>query len=157
MNDYYVYTHKRRNDGVIFYIGKGRGDRAWSVEGRTNRWVREAADYGREVTIVAKGMTEAAALLMESVMISMHRGTLVNVHAKGQSTEPTVRLGKARPFAVHKGRNFYCWRKLNTPSKHATVEEMLRRYGGTRHQWQQVVIGYRRNCRGWAIDRSYRQ
>ena len=156
MEDFYVYTHKRKSDGSIFYVGKDRGNRAWDVEGRTNAWVRAAVDSGREVHIVADRLSECSALLLESMMISLYGELLVNVLPKGVSSEPKLRLGRARPFATHKGRNYYVWRHQGKKPIHASIEDMRKRLGGTYRQWHLVILGHRCNVKGWEIDRRYR-
>ena len=35
---YYVYAHKKKQDGEIFYIGKGVGRRAYKKTGRSTYW-----------------------------------------------------------------------------------------------------------------------
>jgi hypothetical protein len=38
MTYYYTYVHIRPDTGVIFNVGKGKGRRAWSFEGRNKHW-----------------------------------------------------------------------------------------------------------------------
>lgn len=44
--DFYVYVHKKKTNGEVFYVGKGSGKRAWSAFGRNSLWKRTADKYG---------------------------------------------------------------------------------------------------------------
>ena len=44
--DFYVYVHKKKSNGEVFYVGKGSGKRAWSSFGRNEIWQRTANKYG---------------------------------------------------------------------------------------------------------------
>ena len=50
--DFYVYVHKKKTNGEVFYVGKGSGKRAWSAFGRNSMWKRTADKYGWLVEIV---------------------------------------------------------------------------------------------------------
>ena len=50
--DFYVYVHKKKTNGEVFYVGKGSGKRAWSAFGRNSLWKRTADKYGWLVEIV---------------------------------------------------------------------------------------------------------
>lgn len=80
---FYVYFHRKMTDGEIFYVGKGRGNRAWSVDGRTRAWVKVVADHGRIVEIYRDNLPEALAGLHERDQIAFLLSIgqeLVNVH-----------------------------------------------------------------------------
>lgn len=48
-NDYYVYLHKRKDNGEVFYIGQGRLKRATTSHKRTDSW--------KKVCVIANGFT----------------------------------------------------------------------------------------------------
>lgn len=84
--DFYVYLHKTP-DGAPFYIGKGRGLRAYSKYDKGKGWcdvVDEAGSF--EVEILRVGMTEEEALIFERDKIIEYgrrcdgTGPLVNVN-----------------------------------------------------------------------------
>src|SRR5258708_30868023 len=87
MTDYYVYAHRalsRRDRGEIFYIGKGRGKRAWSKDGRNPHWRAVVAKYGYAVEMVMDGLTEAQAFELEkSLIVISGREVLCNLTAGG--------------------------------------------------------------------------
>lgn len=77
--DYYVYAHRDLN-GVVFYIGKGRGYRAYSKDQRSGAW-KIAAKDGYNVEILKFGIDENTALSEEMKLLSEPRNdwNLVNI------------------------------------------------------------------------------
>lgn len=79
-SQHYVYLHKRLTDGSIFYVGKGRGRRAWSSSGRNRWWKNVSAKRGFSVEIAKDGMPEPCALAYERCVIaSIGRENLTNL------------------------------------------------------------------------------
>lgn len=75
----YVYVHKRE-DGEVFYVGKGRGNRAWQP-GRGDLWtqyVQTRASGRYVVEIVADGLSDERALEFEDELIEQYGRQLVN-------------------------------------------------------------------------------
>lgn len=66
---YYVYSHIKKTDGTCFYIGKGKGTRAFSKSSRNQHWHRVVAKYDYEVVFIAENLTECEALLLEEQCI----------------------------------------------------------------------------------------
>lgn len=69
--DFYVYIHRRETDGSVFYVGKGRDRRAWDMTNRNGDWKQEARAHGCSVFIIRDGMSEACALTLEGIGISI--------------------------------------------------------------------------------------
>jgi len=72
---FYVYRHIK--GGVVFYVGKGSGPRAWDA-GRLSRnpyWWEfvESIKHDYEVQIVAAGLSEDEALAIESALINANK------------------------------------------------------------------------------------
>jgi hypothetical protein len=85
MRIYYTYKWLRE-DGTPYYIGKGKGNRAWAIHKRKN--VSYYPPEGR-VEIIMKGLTEDEALLHEVWLIALYKrkcegGLLINIAAGGQ-------------------------------------------------------------------------
>jgi len=85
--EYYVYVHRKKTDGTIFYVGKGCGKRAWS-KARSVHWKRVVQKHGFTVEIIHSGLQEWYAFELEKEMIlrigrlNDKTGPLVN-HSEG--------------------------------------------------------------------------
>lgn len=66
-NRYYVYLHKTL-DGVVFYVGKGTGDRKEAKNGRTATWKRVAKN-GFTVEVYKDNLSDIDATLLEDSLI----------------------------------------------------------------------------------------
>ena len=70
--DFYVYVHKKKSSGEVFYVGKGSGKRAWSSFGRNELWKRTANKYGWYVEIVENNLQDWYAFELERDLISFY-------------------------------------------------------------------------------------
>lgn len=73
-NGFYVYLHRRATTGAVFYVGKGRGRRAWGRAQRNRHWRNIASKNGVLVEILMSGMVERDAFELEIHTISKMRG-----------------------------------------------------------------------------------
>ena len=73
---YYVYLHKDKETGHVFYVGKGSGRRAWETGRRSNAWKEKVASLtnGWEAEILAKDLSELEALGLEEDAIEKYGG-----------------------------------------------------------------------------------
>jgi hypothetical protein len=86
MEQYYVYTHLNPQSKEIFYVGIGKGNRAWNQwAGRNKFWENYVNKYGFEVEIIAENITRNQAGKIEIELITHlgrrqmdEGGTLVN-------------------------------------------------------------------------------
>ena len=83
--DYYVYVYKKKSSGDVFYIGKGKGRRAWDFSrGRNKHTKRTARKHGVIVEILRQDMTECCALTLEKVAIHIYGlDSLTNICSGG--------------------------------------------------------------------------
>lgn len=85
MKDYYVYLHRKATDGEVFYVGKGRGRRAYLMDSRSDFHKRVVSKYGVKVEIVEDHLQEWYAYELEQNLISYYgkridgTGSLVNI------------------------------------------------------------------------------
>jgi hypothetical protein len=104
---YYVYLHRDRATQRPFYVGKGKGRRAYDVEGRHPEWhgtVKNLVD-GFAIEIVKNDLTEEEAYDLERELIRRcgkvndGTGTLVNLTDGGSLDfgEASVEFGIALP------------------------------------------------------------
>jgi len=64
MNEFYVYAHK--NNGKVFYVGKGRRRRAWAISGRNNKWKKFTENcITWDVVMLAENLSEKSAHSLE--------------------------------------------------------------------------------------------
>lgn len=87
----YVYIHRRESDGVIFYVGKGRGYR-WGSLLRSLHWKNVARKHGVYCEIVGNSLTDSEALLLEArLILTLGRisdgGILVNITTGGEGMD----------------------------------------------------------------------
>lgn len=93
---FYVYKHMRRDTGLVFYIGKGKGDRAFSRRGRNPYWRHIVDRFGYDVCIVKDGLYESEAFLLEKELIrqfgrkDIKNGFLVNLTDGGDGPAGAV-------------------------------------------------------------------
>jgi hypothetical protein len=86
--DYYVYLHRKKTTGDVFYVGKGHANRAWSSSGRSTHWKSVVNKHGLVVEIVESNLQEWAAFELECALIALHgrmetgHGLLIN-HTDG--------------------------------------------------------------------------
>lgn len=67
-NIYYIYIHRRLDTNEIFYVGKGKNNRAYSKKNRNNYWKNITKD-GYLVEILHKDLSESDAYLKEIELI----------------------------------------------------------------------------------------
>ena len=67
---YYVYIHKRKDNNVVFYVGKGSGDRRYSKYNRSSDWHRVVSTCGGFYSeVLVENLEENDSLMTESFFI----------------------------------------------------------------------------------------
>lgn len=97
-NVYYVYEHWRPDTGACFYVGKGKGKRAWDLKRMRNKHfcavVAKLARAGMavDVRVIARDLAEEDALQLEIKTIALRRTpALTNLTEGGDGmTRPTA-------------------------------------------------------------------
>lgn len=84
-----VYCHKRKDDGIIFYIGIGSEKRAYRTSGRTEIWKRIADKHGFTVSVTHKNLIWEEACVIEKYLVSFYGkindgGLLCNITDGGE-------------------------------------------------------------------------
>jgi hypothetical protein len=111
-NDFYVYMHIKEESDEIFYVGKGRKNRAFSKHGRNKHWNNIVQKYNYKVDILYEGLTNDEACIIEKDFIKkigrkdLMLGTLVNMTDGGDGVvgnEPWNK-GKKMDPSWNKGR-----------------------------------------------------
>lgn len=101
---YYVYLHRRASDGSVFYVGKGKLDRAWRKSSRSDYWNRIARKHGVIVDIVSDGMMEDNAFDLECDLIGIHIDQTCNLTAGGEGRSGRAQTEKQK-IATSKSRS----------------------------------------------------
>ena len=126
-NKFYVYLHFRNDDGSIFYVGKGYGNRHKSLSGRNPHWKNTANKHGWFSEVVTPLMSEDDAFYAERMIIYYYRESgfkLCNIADGGEGssgvkhTEETrekyraAKIGKKQsPEHAAKSANAKCGKK----------------------------------------------
>lgn len=105
VNRFYVYVHRRKTDGSIFYVGKGSGFRASSKSGRNKWWRRIVIKHGYYYEIIKDGMTNEESCSLEIKLISELRRAgedICNVANGGESGLVGVPMSKEQKELLSK-------------------------------------------------------
>lgn len=73
MKNFYVYRHIRLDTNTPFYIGKGKGYRAYIKTNRNSYWNNIVSSVGYKVEIVIINLTETEAFAEESSLIKLYK------------------------------------------------------------------------------------
>lgn len=88
--DFYVYEHRRKDTGAVFYVGKGCGQRAKNLHNRGRYWCNVAkAAGGINITYPVINVDEEMAFLAEMELIDAYRKRgirIVNISDGGEGT-----------------------------------------------------------------------
>lgn len=69
--EHYVYIHRRMSDGKVFYVGKGKGRRAYEKHNRSEWWKAIERKHGRIVDFYIEGVSDQYAKYLEVKLIDM--------------------------------------------------------------------------------------
>ena len=89
--DFYVYLHRKKTTGEVFYVGKGKGKRAWDFVRRSDFWKHVENKHGVDVEIYQNNLQEWYAFELEKNLIALYgrvtdgKGSLVNLTDGGES------------------------------------------------------------------------
>ena len=124
MKNHYVYIHLKADTREPFYVGKGFGRRAWDKSHRSLFWKSTVKKHGHIVELLHTDLTEAEALSLEIIAISLFgRGNLCNFTnggegCSGRNLSPESRL------------------KLSVSKKRNMTPETRKKMGDARRRWK---------------------
>lgn len=111
---FYVYRHIRNDTGQVFYVGKGRGNRAWSKGGRNFLWQEIAKESGYKIEFVKFNISEDEAFGLEkSTILDIGIENLCNLSIGGGGSSGYKLTEKQR----EKQRNALIGRKVSEETK----------------------------------------
>jgi len=150
---FFVYVHRRADDGTVFYVGKGtvkrgRCERAFERFGRSRYWNAVVAKHGFEVEVVAHFMVESDSHAFECALIREYgRSRLVNLTAGGEGSVGIVVSPQARAklSALAKRPRSKAWIKSVSASRKRTGNNGIVRAGDTLPAWwrEKIAAGQR--------------
>lgn len=143
---HYVYTHLNPKTKDVFYVGIGKGNRAWNKgAGRNKFWDNYVNKHGFEVEIVAEGLTRKQAGKIEIDLIAHlgrrqidEGGVLVNRSTGGDGgsggythTEEWIQKHRERHLGKPKG-----------PLSDETKAKLSKALTGRKVTWGKPVLQY---------------
>lgn len=133
MSDFYVYLHCKATNGEPYYVGKGKGRRAWKMSGRSERWQRTHSKYGTIVEVIFENLSEEEAFDLEknSIIELKYCGySLANLTDGGEGASGRavtdrqrellrlVHLGKPKkPEAIEKTRQAHLNKEVSAETR----------------------------------------
>jgi hypothetical protein len=90
---YYVYQHRKADTNDIFYVGKGKGTRAFNATKRSSYWKNVVNKHGFNVEFIATNIDEEFAFLIEKEAIDVYKKRnicLVNLTDGGEGASGLI-------------------------------------------------------------------
>ena len=148
MNEYYVYTHLNPNTKEVFYVGIGKGNRAWNQwAGRNKFWENYVNKYGFEVELISENLTRKQAEKIEINLIAElgrrqidNGGTLVNRSSGGEGSIGYTHTAEFKQ-KLSEDRKGKCTRKERQLSKE-TKEKISKSLVGRETTWGKPVLQF---------------
>jgi hypothetical protein len=148
MDQHYVYTHLNPTTKEVFYVGIGKGNRAWNQwAGRNKFWENYVNKHGFEVELIAENLTRKQAETIEIQLIAElgrrqidEGGTLVNrsIGGEGNVGYTHTEEFKQKLSADRKGK---CTRKERQLSKE-TKEKISQKLQNREVTWGKPVLQF---------------
>ncbi len=148
MNEYYVYVHLNPNTKEVFYVGIGKGNRAWNQwAGRNKFWENYINKYGFEVELISENLTRKQAEKIEiSLIAELGRrqidegGTLVNRSSGGEGSTGYTHTEEYKQ-KLSEDRKGKCTRKERQLSKE-TKEKISKSLIGREVTWSKSILQF---------------
>ena len=153
---YYVYEHWRLDRDECFYVGKGKGNRAYSMRDRNRHHQAICAKLSRigsafEVRIVASGLPEQEALDLECKRIAFWRNfgcDLTNLTNGGEGISGFKHSDETRQKLsdLNKGNSSTFKGKKHTDETKLALSEIAKKRGApklTKEQQEKVATWHR--------------
>ena len=93
MSEFYVYLHRRASDNTPFYVGKGKGQRAWHFYNRNRYWNNVKEKHGVIVEVIFDNLTEEESLQVEKdtiLELTYFGYPLTNLTSGGEGATPSL-------------------------------------------------------------------
>lgn len=125
---FYVYVHRRADSGEVFYVGKGKNQRAYCVKRRGPYWDRIVEKHGVSIEIVEHFDEERDAFDRECALIAQFRAAgvaLANLTDGGDGASGAKRSAetRARMSASNKGKRLGRKESAETRAKLSAIRK----------------------------------
>ena len=159
MNIYYVYAYLRSKDsatakaGTPYYIGKGKGNRAWSADHTIN-----LPKNNNNIVLLETRLTEIGALALERRLIKwwgrvdLETGILRNLTDGGEGAS-----GRVNNYGLSGDKNpsydqtLYTFYHVNGKIEEATQYDFRIKYNLRGSNLSEVIRGNQKSIKGWRI------
>jgi hypothetical protein len=149
MEQYYVYTHLNPQTKEVFYVGIGKGNRAWNQwAGRNKFWENYVNKYGFKVEIVSENLTRNQAGKIEIELIAYlgrrqmeEGGTLVNRSLGGDGGNAGYTHTEEFKQKLSEDRKGKCTRKERQLSKE-TKEKISQKLKQRETTWNKPILQF---------------
>lgn len=139
---YYVYLHRRLSDNKVFYVGKGKDNRANVISGRNERWVRTYKKHGMIVEIVFDYLSEEEAYEVErdTVLEMKYFGyPLVNMTEGGDGIRGLTLSSRLKIAEARRDKTVYTFTDSSSVHCTGTRAEIAKFYKVTQHAVQSCI------------------
>lgn len=95
----YVYLHTRKDNGAIFYVGKGCGKRIFDEKSRNHLWKSVVKDAGGfNFVKMIDGLTDDEAYCFEEIVVSEDTGRKISEAKLGhvQTEETKLKISQKK-------------------------------------------------------------
>jgi len=126
-NNHYLYFHINLVSNEVFYVGIGKGRRAYRKDNRSQYWNNVVNKYGYKVDIIHQNISQKRALDLEKLYISMFgrkdlgKGNLVNHTDGGEGSSGIIKIvsdqTKEKMSEAAKGNKNNLGKKLSDEQK----------------------------------------
>jgi hypothetical protein len=141
-NNYYIYFHINLVSNEVFYVGKGKGRRAWRKFGRSQYWNRIVNKYGYRVDIIHENLSEKRAFDWEKLYISMFgRKNLCNLTDGGDGSTGCIPNEETRKKLRNKIVTEETRKKISQSQKGRIVTEQTRKKLSQSHKGNNNWLG----------------
>jgi hypothetical protein len=147
-NNFYVYLHIRKDNGLPFYVGKGstKWDRVKSKKNRNNWWMNIVNNYDYDYIFLEENISEKYANTLEKIWIKrigrkdLGLGTLVNLTDGGE--------GKTGCFHTEETR-----KKISENTKQRMTDEICKKIS-LREKGKKIPLQTRKKISNSLIGRK---
>lgn len=151
-NTFYIYEHWRPDTDICFYVGKGKGKRAWDLKNMRNRHFMAVVSkltslgYAVDVRIIANNLSEEEAFQLEIEKIAFYGiDNLTNMTSGGDglknpSKETREKISKSQKlrFQNPEEKKKASLRNSKRVTSDLTKEKISLKFKGRKHSQETI-------------------